>query len=123
MNRDMAPEEIKRLIYKAGQTVTGLATAGGFSPPAVTIALKRRSPFVQQYVADFLNLSPQEIWPSRYDVNGSPIRMDSRGRQIGATVSNKNYKIMPTNIRNSVSALKQAKELKVFGDLVEASDE
>lgn len=93
--KDLAPAEIKKLIYQAGQTVTGLAVLGGFSAPAVTIAFKRKSPFVQQYIANFLGMRPQEIWPSRYNANGSPVRMDSRGRQIGAPLQSfkKNEKI------------------------------
>jgi Ner family transcriptional regulator len=81
MKQDMSPTEIKAAIRAKGETLHGLSEKSGFSRSAISIAFKTRSPFVQQAVADFLGKAPQDIWPSRYDQNGSPIRHDPRGRR------------------------------------------
>jgi Ner family transcriptional regulator len=80
MKTDMLPPEIKEMIRARGVTLSQLSEMSGFSKAAVSVALKVRSPYVQQAVADFLGMPPQQIWPSRYDANGSPVRLDPRGR-------------------------------------------
>lgn len=81
MTQDLTAAEVKRRIREKGVTLAQLSERAGFSRSAASIALKNRSPYVQQAIADFLGVAPQDIWPSRYDVNGSPIRMDPRGRR------------------------------------------
>ncbi len=81
MDRDLTPSEIKTLILDTGITLTELGIQNGFSHAAVSIALKKRQPFVQEVIARHLNMRPQDIWPSRYDENGSPVRLDPRGRR------------------------------------------
>ena len=83
MKHDLPPEEIKKRIRATGITLHELAIQNGFSPSAVSIVLKKRQPFVQEMVASHLGLRPQDIWPSRYDENGSPVRIDPRGRRRG----------------------------------------
>ena len=81
MRIDMEPERIVAAIHERGETLKGLSLKSGFSASAVSVALKTRSPFVQQAIADFIGLRAQDIWPSRYDENGSPVRLDPRGRR------------------------------------------
>jgi Ner family transcriptional regulator len=83
MQNDMPPETVKKRILATGITLSELGIQNGFSSAAVSITWKKRQPFVQQMIADRLRMKPQEIWPSRYDENGSPIRLDPRGRQLG----------------------------------------
>jgi Ner family transcriptional regulator len=78
----MSPETVKELILKTGITLSQLGIQHGFSAAAVSIALRKRSPYVQAAIAKRLGLKPQEIWPSRYDENGSPLRIDPRGRRL-----------------------------------------
>jgi Ner family transcriptional regulator len=80
MKHDIPPERVKEMILKTGITLTALGVSNGFSEAAVSIALRKRSPYVQKLIADHLGVRPQELWPSRYDENGSPIRLDPRGR-------------------------------------------
>jgi Ner family transcriptional regulator len=81
MNQDMAPEKIKKLIIATGITLSELGIQNGFSHAAVSIALRKRSPFVQEVIARKIGMRPQDVWPSRYDENGSPLRLDPRGRR------------------------------------------
>jgi Ner family transcriptional regulator len=71
------------MIHDTGITLSELGIQNGFSAASVTITLKKRQPYVQQIIADRLGMRPQDIWPSRYDENGSPIRIDPRGRRLG----------------------------------------
>jgi Ner family transcriptional regulator len=82
---DMPADQVKKLLKATGITLSELGIQHGFSPSAVSIALRKRQPFVQAVIAQQLGMKPQEIWPSRYDENGSPIRLDPRGRRILAT--------------------------------------
>jgi Ner family transcriptional regulator len=82
MNHDLSPENVKKLITATGITLSELGIQNGFSHAAVSITLKRRQPFVQQIIADRVGMRPQDIWPSRYDKNGSPVRADARGNRV-----------------------------------------
>jgi Ner family transcriptional regulator len=82
MEVDLSPEAVKGLIAETGITLSELSVQNGFGPAAVSIALRKRSPFVQESIARHLGKRPQDIWPSRYDENGSPVRIDPRGRRL-----------------------------------------
>ncbi len=77
----MPADQVKKLLKETGITLSELGIQHGFSSSAVSIALRKRQPFVQAVIAQQLGMRPQDIWPSRYDENGSPIRLDPRGRQ------------------------------------------
>lgn len=87
MKQDLSPLEVKKLILDTGITLSGLGKQHGFSQAAVSLALKVKSPFVQEVIAKRLGMRPQDIWPSRYDANGSPIRFDPRGRRLAQHIS------------------------------------
>lgn len=61
-----------------GTTLAALSEANGFEASAFSKALKRRWPSVELIIARFLDKHPQDIWPSRYDRSGSPIRSNAR---------------------------------------------
>lgn len=82
MKHDMSPEEVRKLIIASGITLSELGIQNGFSHAAVSITLKKRQPHVQAAIAKQLNMRPQDIWPTRYDDNGSPVRIDPRGRRL-----------------------------------------
>jgi Ner family transcriptional regulator len=82
MAADLTPDQVKSLISETGITLSELSVQNGFGPAAVSIALRKRSPFVQEAIASHLGKRPQDIWPSRYDENGSPVRFDPRGRRL-----------------------------------------
>lgn len=81
MNSDMPPDLVKKLIIASGITLSELGIQNGFSHAAVSIALRKRSPYVQEVIARQIGIRPQDVWPSRYDENGSPMRLDPRGRR------------------------------------------
>jgi Ner family transcriptional regulator len=68
-------------------TLRGLSLASGYSAKAVGFALVRAWPAVEVIIARELQLHPKEIWPSRYNDDGTPRRrtahaIRNRGRNV-----------------------------------------
>lgn len=77
---DWHPEDIKAAIRKTGTTMSAISRAAGLSDGAAKRALDTPWPRAEAIIAARLGLRPQDIWPSRYDAAGLPLR----GRPIGA---------------------------------------
>ena len=71
---DWHPADVQAALKKRGITMTGLAERHGYHFTAVSRATRQRWPEVQAIIAQALELEPQEIWPSRYHPDGTPIR-------------------------------------------------
>jgi len=76
---DWHPEQIKAAIRMRGTTLTALALSAGYRESAVIRTLRHCWPAVEQIIAQFLGVHPQDIWPSRYDGNGASLQA-KRGR-------------------------------------------
>ncbi|GGG30745.1 hypothetical protein GCM10010964_18330 [Caldovatus sediminis] len=76
---DWHPEDIKAAVRKTGVTLTALAQRHGLAGSAVRVTLIKPWPRVEAIVAAHLGRRPQDIWPSRYDASGQPLR----GRRPG----------------------------------------
>lgn len=63
---DWHPADVLAALKKRGKTLAGLSVANGYHPTAAGKALKRRWPALEAIIADALELSPAQIWPSRY---------------------------------------------------------
>ncbi len=74
MPADMHYEDIKAAIRKSGITMDALARRHGYSGAVVRITLRRPWPAVEAIIAQRLERKPQDIWPSRYDADGVPLR-------------------------------------------------
>jgi Ner family transcriptional regulator len=70
---DWHPADVLAALKKRGRTLTSLSRAHGYHPTAAGKALKRSWPAMEAIIARELNVSPQAIWPSRYDGNGEPL--------------------------------------------------
>jgi Ner family transcriptional regulator len=70
---DWHPADVLAALKKRGHSLAGLSVANGYHPTAAGKALKRPWPAMEMIVATALALTPQEIWPSRYDDEGSPL--------------------------------------------------
>jgi len=73
---DWHPADIKAALAKAGFTFAKIARDYGFKGSAQTV-LQKPWPTIEAIIGKILNLHPSEIWPSRYDAQGNPLR--SRG--------------------------------------------
>lgn len=87
---DWHPEDVKAAVRKSGTSLTALALTHGLSESAVRRALIQPWPNVQAIIAKHLGRKPQDIWPSRYDARGRPlrgIRSTDRQHRSAATTS------------------------------------
>jgi Ner family transcriptional regulator len=70
---DWHPADVLAALKKRGQSLAGLSVANGYHPTAAGKALKQSWPALELLVAQAIGLTPQVIWPSRYDENGNPM--------------------------------------------------
>lgn len=69
---DWHPADVVAELRKKGISLAGLARAYGLtSSSAFSVALVRSYPVCEQRIADALDRHPMEIWPSRYNADGS----------------------------------------------------
>lgn len=77
--KDWHPEDIKAAIRKTGTTLEALGSLHGYRSSAVSVALIRPWNQLERIIAEHLGTKPQEIWPTRYARDGSPLHV--RGRR------------------------------------------
>ena len=75
---DWHPADVLAALKKRGQSLAGLSVANGYHPTAAGKALKQPWPALELLVAQAIGLTPQVIWPSRYERGTAPYR--ARGR-------------------------------------------
>lgn len=71
INADWHRADIIAALRKRGLSLRQLSAREGYRTNAVQLALKRPAPVYEQIIADELGLHPKDIWPSRYDENGT----------------------------------------------------
>ena len=70
----MDREDVKAAIRKSGITMNELSRQHGYCDAAVRRVLQRPWPAIEAIVARHLGKQPWDIWPSRYDAAGVPLR-------------------------------------------------
>lgn len=70
-------------IKNAGHTLEGLSKINGLSRTAVSVALCKRWPKVEQIIAEAIGVPAHLIWPPRYDRLGVPIKRGSKKESRG----------------------------------------
>lgn len=63
----MHPEEIKAEIRKRGHNLTDLSLEWGYSPTAISKALKMPIPSIEPLISKLIEVPLHKIWPDRYD--------------------------------------------------------
>jgi Ner family transcriptional regulator len=69
--QDWHRADIKAALEKAGWTLRQLAVAQGYCPGALRNPLNGPWPKGERIIADALGTTPQTIWPSRYNPDGT----------------------------------------------------
>jgi len=72
MTQQWDAEGIKAEIRRRGGTQRGVALAYGVSPSSVRCAFVQPLYQGEQAVAAFLGVPARELWPDRYDPDGTP---------------------------------------------------
>ncbi|ELT1238509.1 helix-turn-helix domain-containing protein [Salmonella enterica] len=63
---DWPPEIIKARLHMAGFSFRSLSVKAGYSKDSLKSVLRTPCRPYQKIIADALGVSPEEIWPSRY---------------------------------------------------------
>lgn len=63
-------------IHRRGMTLTELANRNGLNPPVFRQVKSRTNFKAQQIIADFIEVKPESIWPTRYP-KGKPRILDT----------------------------------------------
>nr|WP_307773542.1 helix-turn-helix transcriptional regulator [Providencia stuartii] len=66
MKEDWHPADIIAAIKKKGSSLSAVSRLAGLNSSTLSNALARRWPKGEKIIADFLDLQPADIWPSRY---------------------------------------------------------
>ncbi|HGU3860833.1 TPA: transcriptional regulator [Escherichia coli] len=67
-DHDWPPEIIKARLHMAGLSLRSLSLKAGYIRDSLKSVLRTPCRPYQQIIADALGVSPEEIWPSRYQV-------------------------------------------------------
>lgn len=64
--QDWHPADIIAAIKRKGTSLAALSRASGLASSTLANALTRRWPKGERLIAQAINVSPEDIWPSRY---------------------------------------------------------
>lgn len=63
---DWHPADVQAALKKRGLSLAGLSVTNAYHPTAAGKALKRSWPALEVVIARAINVSAEEIWPTRY---------------------------------------------------------
>lgn len=85
---DWHPADIKAALDKAGWTLRALAAHHGIKASStLSHTFERSYPLNEKRIADAIGVTPQEIWPSRYNEDGTKKPRGLRGLRLKSTQS------------------------------------
>ena len=85
---DWHPADIKAALDKAGWTLRALAAHHGVKASStLSHTFERSYPLNEKRIADAIGVTPQEIWPSRYNEDGTKKPRGLRALRLKSTVS------------------------------------
>ena len=70
--QDWHPADIKAAVQKKGTSLARLSRQNGLSSSMCGQALKKPYPKMERLIATCIGETPQVIWPSRYNLDGTP---------------------------------------------------
>lgn len=70
--KDWHPADIVAAFRKRNTTLARYSRECGYTRSYLSQAVGRAYPKAERVIAEFLNTTPQAIWPSRYHPDGSP---------------------------------------------------
>jgi Ner family transcriptional regulator len=71
---DWHTADIKCALAKKGWTFARIARDYDYAPNGPNMVMWKPWPVMEQIVADLIGVHPSDIWPSRYDDAGAPLR-------------------------------------------------
>lgn len=86
VSTDWHPAVIVAEIWMKGTSLNRLSRQHRYATNALRHALRTPWPKGERLIAETIGCAPQEIWPSRYNADGSPKKQGERG--IGRRIRN-----------------------------------
>lgn len=81
-------DEVLAALHCEGLTLHALAKKHQVHVQAISIAQHRPSATTETRIAEALGILPQQIWPSRYNPDGTPCsRREGHGRWMGKSLA------------------------------------
>lgn len=75
-DQDWHPADVVAEVRKAGWSLQQLGIENGYTHrSSLALALRKPYPKAEKIIADALGKSPQDIWPSRYNKDGTTNRL------------------------------------------------
>ena len=71
---DWHPADIKGALAKKGISLSSLARKNGYAITSPSNVFRKPWPAMEKIMAKAIGVTPQEVWPSRYDQFGTPHR-------------------------------------------------
>lgn len=71
-SKDWHKADIIAAVRKTGTSLRAMSRKNGLAHTAIGNALHIPAPKYERMIAERLNMTPQQIWPSRYHDDGSP---------------------------------------------------
>ena len=72
--KDWHPADIKAALEKAGWSFARIARERGYARRSPANVLRIPWAPMEAIVGDIIGVAPQQIWPTRYDAQGLPLR-------------------------------------------------
>lgn len=69
---DWHPADVVAALWKAGTSIRRLSRTNNYAGDGLKMALRRPWPKAEAIIASAIGLAPQQVWPSRYDLDGRP---------------------------------------------------
>lgn len=93
VNQDWHSADIIAALHKKGITLAGIAEAYGMtSSSSLSSTFTRSYPLNEKRIADAIGIHPKDIWPSRYNEDGTRKLQGFRKLQFNATALARNSK-------------------------------
>jgi Ner family transcriptional regulator len=89
---DWNPNRIKYELHERGWTMTALAEQHGINRATISNVFLRSYPANEKRIADAIGVEPHVIWPSRWNVDGTPKPRGIRAMQFNAMERARNGK-------------------------------
>lgn len=81
-------EDVKAALRKRGWTINRIGRERGYSHPDSPRRVRLKPwPLMERVIADLLDMQPREIWPSRYNADGTPKGRGIRGEYSKSPVA------------------------------------
>jgi Ner family transcriptional regulator len=79
-HQDWHKADIKAALEKAGWSLRKLSIASGYKPSTLRAAFTRPYHKAEVVLAEAVGRKPQQIWPTRYKKDGTPLQAQRRLR-------------------------------------------